>query len=249
MPYKVRAMIIEISPKKILFTLLFIITFLLFANLSGIVSRIYFDHDYVYGLVNLFDFNSEMNIPTFYSAMALFFTSNLLLLISNLQRKTQNPYILWIILSVIFLFLSVDEISSIHERLNFLTRDLLGTSGFLYYAWVIPYAIVLCVFVILYLKFLLLLPRKIMMLFLLSGSIFVSGALGFEMVGAWQSQLHGSEGLLYSILYTCEEVLEMLGIAIFIYTLLEYILSRHKHLEITLIENSRATNKVLRQGL
>lgn len=229
-------MIIEIIPKKILFTLLFIITFLLFANLLGIVSRIYFDHDYVYGLVDLFDFNAEQNIPTFYSAMALFFTSNLLLFISNLQRKTQNPYILWIILSIIFLFLSVDEISSIHERLNFLTRDLLGTSGFLYYAWVIPYAIVLCVFLSVYLKFLLLLPRKIMMLFLLSGAVFVSGAIGLEMVGGWQAQLHGSQGILYSILYTCEEFLEMLGIVFFIYTLLAYILIQYKQLEITLIE-------------
>jgi hypothetical protein len=78
-----------------------------------------------------------------------------------MQRKTKNPYILWIILSIIFLFLSVDNISSIHERLATPTRYLLGTSGFLYYAWVIPYSMALCVFVPLYSKFLLSLPKKL----------------------------------------------------------------------------------------
>ena len=60
---------IEMSPRKILFILLSMIGFLLFANLMGIVSTNVFDHDTVYGLIKLFDFDREENLPTLYSSL------------------------------------------------------------------------------------------------------------------------------------------------------------------------------------
>ena len=233
---------IVIKPSTVLKLLLSIILLLLSVHVIGLIFRLYFGHDYLSSIVNLFDFNSERNIPTLYSSLALIIVSTLLLLIASVHKKLNNPYILWIILSAIFLFLSIDEMSSIHEKVGTYTNLLLGTtidttSGFFHYAWVIPYAIFLLVFVIMYFKLLLSLPKNIMILFLISGTIFVLGAVGFEILGGWQADLNGKKGLLYSLFYTCEELLEMLGIAIFIYTLLKYITIEFKSFELSIVNN------------
>ncbi len=217
---------LQIYPKKILKMLLFIISFLVFANSVGIVLRVEFGHDRVHGLIHLFDFDTEGSVPAFYSSLTLLVSSILLFYISFAQKTLKRHYIQWSILSFIFLFLSLDEMLMIHEMFIVPVRTSLDTTGFLYYAWIIPYGILLLILVITYYKFLLELPKKTMVLFLISGFIFVSGAIGFEMLGGWYTVLYGidgKEGLSYAILYTSEESLEMLGIAIFIYALLSYI--------------------------
>ena len=72
-----------------------------------------------------------------------------------------------------------------------------------------------------------------MIMFLISGSIFVLGAIGFELLGGRQADLYGTNNVLYSIITTSEELLEMLGIAIFIYTLLTYIVNQFEALVLT----------------
>ncbi|MFT6390297.1 MAG: hypothetical protein ACJAUP_003699 [Cellvibrionaceae bacterium] len=215
---------IKLCPKAFFLKNLYIMCFLLFANILGIVATYYFD--LVSGLIILFDFNSERNIPTLYSSVALVFSSILLAAIAFESKKLNWPYISWLGLSLIFLFLSVDEMASIHESLVFPVRKFFGASGFLYYSWVIPYGVVLVFFIIAYSKFLFQLPKRTMILFLISGSIFVLGAIGFELLGGKQAHLYGTNNILYSIFYTCEEFLEMFGIAIFIYTLLTYMVNQ-----------------------
>ena len=62
-------------------------------------------------------------------------------------------------------------------------------------------------------------------MFITSGAIFVLGAIGFEMLSGWQAEVSGKRTYLYMIFYTCEEALEMTGIAIFIYALLSHIVN------------------------
>lgn len=133
----------------------------------------------------------------------------------------------------------MDEIASIHERWSTPFRIALNTSGFLYHAWVIPYGIILVVFTLIYFRFLMRLTKSIRKLFVVSGTTYVIGALGFELLGGWQNDLFGSNNLTYSILYTCEEFLEMLGIVIFIYALLVYITKQFKTLKVSLIEEDQ----------
>ena len=64
------------------------------------------------------------------------------------------------------------------------------------------------------------------------------GALGFELLGGRHNDLYGSNNLTYSILYTCEEFLEMLGIVIFIYALFVYLAKQYKPLTVSLNEQS-----------
>ncbi|WP_419600273.1 hypothetical protein [Thiolapillus sp.] len=133
---------------------------------------------------------------------------------------------------MIFVFLSIDETASLHESLIDPLRNTVHASGVLYYSWVIPYGFALLLFVVLYLRFLLDLPRTIMLLFIASGAIFVSGALGFEMLGGWYADRYGEVSVAYAMLYTCEETLEMTGISLFIYSLLKYIAQRFDNLRL-----------------
>jgi len=227
---------LKLFPKQILKINMYLIFFLLLANILGIISKYYFDLQSIYGLVPLFDFDTEKNIPTFYSSIALLFTSILLYSIALAHKKLKSSYLMWLGLSLIFLFLSIDEISQIHERFTKPTRDAFQTSGILFFAWIIPYGILLVIFIISYSKFLFNLPKNTMILFLVSGTIFVSGAIGFEMLGGRHAELYGGNNILYFFYYTCEEFLEMTGIAIFIYTLLSYMINQFESIKITISE-------------
>jgi hypothetical protein len=185
--------------------------------------KFYFWYSDVYGLTNFFRFDAEMNIPTLFSSLALALSASLLLVISVAHKKLGSSHLLWAGLAVIFMFLTIDETSSFHERLSEPIRQSLNTSGLLYFAWVIPYGIALTVFCLLYFRFLLNLPRKTMTLFVASSAIYVSGALGLEMISALHAEIYGIENLAYQLITTVEESLEMTGIVIFIYALLAYI--------------------------
>lgn len=183
------------------------------------------DNFFIKGMASLFDFNKEANIPTLYSTVSLLVCTFLLLYIYWMANRGNNkrhrPY--WLFFSLIFVFLAIDEISSIHEVLTVIIRNSYSVSGFLYYAWVIPYVmgIVLLGFIII--PFLSALPKNIRSLFITAGMVFLSGAVGMEMVGGMQDELYGKLNLEYMVYYTLEEFLEMLGVAIFIYALLTHI--------------------------
>ncbi|WP_121967558.1 hypothetical protein [Leptolyngbya sp. BC1307] len=61
-------------------------------------------------------------------------------------------------------------------------QSLLNTEGFLHFAWVIPAAFLVVVFLLGYVRFILALLKRMRRLFLIAGSTFVGGALGMEMV-------------------------------------------------------------------
>lgn len=98
----------------------------------------------------------------------------------------------------------------------------LNTSGIFYYAWVIPGAIALIIFLIAFAKFINYLPVKTRKLFLIAGSCYV-GDVGIELIGGYYADLYTPHNMGYALITTIEETLEMLGIAVFIYALLSYI--------------------------
>ena len=224
---------ISMSPKEVANGLAKLVLVLFIANLISIVMKLYVPGIGA-SIMSYFNFDKEQNIPTFYSAMALVFCFVLLFLISLEHRKSGNKYVLWMFLSFIFLFLGIDEISSLHEIMGKKVRAFLNTSGVFFFAWIIPYGIGIIVLLLGYIRFLKRLPRNIRNLFLLSGVIFVGGALGMEMVGGWHSERYGEENLPYSLIYTLEESLEMIGVIIFIYALISYIEQEFNTFEISI---------------
>jgi hypothetical protein len=215
---------ININPLFILKSLLFLIIVLFIMNLIGIYVG-FSNHDLtIKKIIKLFDFDTESNFPTYYSSITSLISAYLLFFISIYNKKNNLPYLLWFFLSLSFFYLSADEFIQLHEKVDITLRKEFSLSGTLYYAWIIPYGIfaIACA-VIYYFKFLIALPKKIMWLFIISGFIFIVGAIGFEFLAALFRSPDDKINLIIQILYTMEELFEMIGIAIFIYTLLLYI--------------------------
>jgi hypothetical protein len=171
--------------------------------------------------------DGEGNIPAWYSASLFLLCSFLLAAIAFAQRQHHGGQVVrWLVLSLIFLFLSLDETAQLHELSIQPLRDIFGATGFLHYAWIIPAGICVALFVLGYLSFLAKLPPRTRWLFLMAGALFVGGALGVEAVSGKHASLHGEQNLTYHLIITIEELLEMAGLVVFIYALLDYISRR-----------------------
>lgn len=214
-----------LSPEKTARFLFFIVSGLILCSLF-FQFCVYFLPDYPLRdtLASLFNIDGEQNIPTMYSWSALMFCAVLLAIIGQAKKVVGDRHVIyWRVLTVIFVYLSLDEATSIHEQFAEPLRASLNTSGFLYYAWVIPGVIFVLAVFLGFLKFLLALPPKTKHLFLTAGAIFVGGAIGLELVSGAYAELYTQHNFTTSILNSIEEFMEMTGIVIFIYALLSYI--------------------------
>ena len=220
------------TAKKIFYYLILLISSLIVTSAVGQLYRYFInDIDLLVFLAKLFYVDRERNIPTAYSSIALMLCCILLALITVLKNNQRDSYtVYWRYLSVIFLFLSVDEIVSIHERFGGPVKLILNIDAVspLYFAWVVPGIIFVFLLGLIYLRFILSLPTKTRFLFTIAGITFLVGAIGMEMVSGWYASSHGgyasSRGsAIYVMIVHLEEFLEMLGIVIFIYALLQYI--------------------------
>ena len=125
-------------------------------------------------------------------------------------------------LSLIFVYLSLDEISDLHGLWRQFTLPdsyrLPGTTD-PNYAWVVPGLVLVVALAITFRRFVLELPARTQRLVVLAGAIYIGGAIGAELVGGLivNATWNNTAFLIVSAL---EEVGEMLGIALFIYALL-----------------------------
>ena len=142
--------------------------------------------------LHYFNFDREANFPSLYSTLTLAFCSYLLAIIALVKKKTQARYVRhWQALSLIFLFLAIDEICSIHEFLIPVTRKIIDVGGIFYFAWVIPAFILIIVFLIAFREFIFKLPKKTRNLFILAGTVYLLGALGMELIGGYLADTSG----------------------------------------------------------
>ena len=95
-----------------------------------------------WNFMGIFDLDSEVSLPTWFSQILLLMVSALLGVITFWRIKTKKPKSenwKWASLSVVALLMSVDEGSAIHEKFSLLvaryTGDLSGT--LLYFSWVV----------------------------------------------------------------------------------------------------------------
>jgi hypothetical protein len=214
---------VVLNPKKIT-TVFVIATFLLLiAHLIAQYRVLVFGDDWFYGFGTMFNFNLEKNAPTYFSSLILAVVAMQAAAVA-IANRGKRYFWHWLGMSVIFLFVSFDELVAVHEKLTRPLRDAFQLSGLLYYAWVIPYAIALFVLAFFYFRFILDLPPKTRFRFILAGGLFVSGAMGLEMIGgAIFDEMGTGRNLPYVILMTFEELLEMGATIFFIYTLFSYI--------------------------
>ncbi len=175
-------------------------------------------------IVRLVHVAEEGNITTWFSAMLLFISSILLGLIASIEHTQIKPYVKhWSALAIVFFLMTLDEAARIHELTIEPMRSLFNASGIFHYAWVliaIPFLIILAV---VYWKFIQDLPKKTRLLFIISGVVFVSSAMGMDMVVGYFISHNIAPRLLEPLLITVEEFGENVAIVLFIYTLLSHI--------------------------
>ena len=222
---------ISLNPSSIARVLGAVAFLLILASIGGQLTVYLTEHAHVYELVQLFYVDAEKNIPTGFSTLLLLFAALLLAVITVLKRRQTASHVShWAILSFGFLFMAADEAWSFHERLIKPVRKLFGDGnlGVFYFAWVIPGIALVLVLALFFLRFLLRLPAKTRLTFLMAATLYIGGAIGFELIGGRYAELHGNRNLTYSMIVTVEESLEMAGVIIFIWALLVYIADNYK---------------------
>lgn len=231
----------DFSPKKVTTFLLSIVALLLLLNVVESELILWLNEKYdlqsqydIQSFPQYFNFDHEANFPSLYSALALGFCSYLLAIIATFKRAEKASYYrYWKWLSIIFIGLAVDEACSIHEISIPLLRKVINSEGFLYFPWILPASILIAIFLLTFRKFIFSLPPKTKILFILAGAIYVGGAIGLESVSGYIADTPGLPIRSYAIASTIEELLEMLGVVVFIYALLSYIQSQLSDLHIT----------------
>ena len=214
----------NISAKQIYRILQYLAIGLALAGLGGVLSN-YLLGDFLLKptFLRLTDLKEEVSIGTWYSSSLLLVASLLLFVTALIEKKMKSAYIThWKALSIIFLFLSLDEAASIHEIGDGL-HDILGIHTATTFLWTVPYTILLLFLIFWYYKFLFSLPKKTRNLFFLSGAIFIFGALGLELFAAVLTQFGLAKIVPFTIIV--EEFCELFGVTLFIYALTLHISS------------------------
>jgi len=227
---------VKIQLKKFIINLAIIVIVLNSISFIGRLVEYLLDIKETTEFVRLFHVAEEGNITAWFSSLTLLFSAILLGFIAQAKRSEANSFAKqWNILSIVFIYLSLDEAARIHEIIILPLRKFFNLSGIFHYSWVIIAIPLLLFFLIYFISFLKILPVKTRNYFILSGFVFVSGALGLEMLSGYLLTSDIVRGLIYnSISITIEEFLENIGIVIFIYALLDYIKTHLKVKEILL---------------
>ena len=232
----------KLLESRALYHLLVVIGLLFLGNCLALYLKFYangMDSKITRLLIKLFDFNREVNLPTYFSSLLLLANAILLALIGYQYKALNKNFWQWLGLSAIFGFLALDEMVQIHEHVRAPTEALLNTTGIAYFAWFIPYLLIMFILAIIYFKFMARLQIRILKLFIFSAVLYISGAVVVEAISGMHAEVHGEQTLTYAILYTFEELLEMLGLAVFFYALLCYITSHFKNFKVKFKETRK----------
>lgn len=215
---------IEISPARVLALLTGIAALLLAGHAAATIAELRFGRNHLLGLSRMLNFEGELTIPAWYSSLLLLLCAILLALAWRVRRGGTDRFRrYWGALAVIFCFLALDEAVAIHEQLIDPVRNALDTGGAFLHAWVIPYGIAGLVLLLVYRPFLLALPRRTLHLMVASGALYVGGAVAVEMIGGYVWDRNPERGIPIIAIMALEETLEMVGLALFAYTLLDYL--------------------------
>ena len=237
---------ISVNTTSIIRVLVGIALFLLISHISFQLTSYFTGHASIHGLVRLFNLDAEDNIPSVYSTTLLLLSSLLLTIITIFKwNETRAMITHWAVLAIGFFLMAADEELSFHEELIDPVRAILGNAhlGIFYFAWVVPAIMLVAVLGLFFLIFLIRLPRKTALRFVLVGSLYVGGSIGMELIGGLYDELHGQHNLTYIAIATAEESFEMFGVILFIWALLDYMTETFGEVQIKLIPKLNKRNE------
>lgn len=164
---------------------------------------------------SFFDLDEEESLGTWFSALILFLAGQLSWLQSRFAAsRPDGKRAWWLLLAIGFHLLSLDEVAGFHEFVNTLVE---GTH------WTTFGALIGLAAGLAYLPFLWGLPGRTRYLFIAAGGIFLGGAVGVEWGTIWYEDNDLLDTLPYNLWNALEEGMEMTGVILFIFALLEYI--------------------------
>ncbi|MEK9726968.1 MAG: hypothetical protein VW397_02545 [Candidatus Margulisiibacteriota bacterium] len=135
-------------------------------------------------IMNFFKITTEKNWPTLVSTLQLILSGSMLYALYKESLRSNVEVLIcryWRILAFIFFILAFDEWFTIHDLLGHAFSNHMGTLGTMF-GWTLLYMIIMVVFFIWSLRFLIYLPFKTAIGMVVSGSIFLIGAIGFELL-------------------------------------------------------------------
>ena len=220
------------SPRRIAAGMTLLVLGLILASLLGQFLRYVLGLGNVLGLPNLFDVKMEGNVPTLYSVAALLFCSFLAVraALADRLRRSRNAARWWVLASV-FLYLAMDELFKLHERLGTpFGENTLGLFGLdptilFLQPWVLYGTVLALVVGVICLRLFVGLPSRIRWLFVAAGALYVLGAVGLELFYARFEFIYGRQDTIGILVLstTLEELLEMMGVVVAAYALSSYV--------------------------
>jgi hypothetical protein len=166
------------------------------------------------------DVDMEESLYTWLSACTLFVTAFMAFRRADQIGKAGPYFRHWIAVGVLFVYLSADESQSIHEKLGGLGTLIVKPEGYFLLAWTVPGMALAAIVGLALIGMVMALPPYARILAFASATIFLSGAVGLEMIGGKILDTYGADALPYAIETSLEEGLEALGVLIFLWALI-----------------------------
>lgn len=165
----------------------------------------------------LFDVDAEANVPTWFSSALLFACALGAWLMAVRAKRRSSERRGYAVVATLLVLVSADETVALHERcaaalFPWLAARDMGRG----WVWALGASIVTALLLVL-LPFLRALAARARWALVRSGAVYVTGALGFEIVGQRYAATHGWHDGVYVGLAAIEELLEMSGCVLFLH--------------------------------
>ncbi len=171
-----------------------------------------------------FTLDAERNLASWLESVCMVSAAALLAFHSLLDRERDRRNVFaWTLLSIVFILMSVDELVSFHEVSVKPLRNTLQLTGIFYYSWVLIAIPLVASLGLLLVPFLLRLERSTALRFILAGAVFVGGAVGTELICGYLATNGGVETPAYKFTAAAQEVIENIGMTMFVLALLRHI--------------------------
>jgi hypothetical protein len=175
--------------------------------------------------------DNEQSLLAWYSSFMMLYAALLMLVIGTASvpgpASTKRH---WSFLGLVFIYLSLDESISLHEKLVVPVREALHLSGVLYFSWIVVAIPVLMAMGWVFALLLLREDRRTSLRLIGAGACYVFGALGMEMIGGALVS-SASPSWMYAIAIIIEESLEAVGLTLLLRALLLHLSERAKPIQ------------------
>jgi hypothetical protein len=181
-------------------------------------------YDHLLDFARPFTFRGKATLAKWFASSNLLFCAVLLAIIAWGKMRERDVYRYhWAALALVFYAISAVETAGMHERMSAPLKAVIPATGFLLHTWVVMGMLFTSIIALFYVRFILHLPSETRRRVLLAATLYVGGALGMEILRGPYNEVYGAKHMTAELMKSFEELCQMSGIVVFIYTLLLYV--------------------------